>query len=1519
MKKEIKRDLIVILFFLGLAFFLIIPLLINPSITGFYAFNQVMEKSYFFDVPEMIKTEKGFIPNLDNTELVADPGNPYLPYRTVKLIVPYGKGVEKIETSGNKEFIGDYEIAYGDKFIPYSYLGREINITPQEKNSEIYSLENYPEKANPDFEIQKFRGYNLILFNLYPLQYNLKTKEIYYYPEIKIKIYLRDSLSLQSDESDNLRNLEKDSEKLKLMVDNPEQADLYPSYNKISTLSSESNFDSTEKYDYIIITSSEFADYNGENSFNELIDWKKQKGLKARIVKKEDILLDSAFDCRGEYGDGCDVEKYNDTQARIRNFIKFAYQNWEVEYVLLGGDADRKDVGGESGDNIIPVRLFYPRYKYYSGDNSPSDNYYSNLDGSLDYDKDGYFAEPGDGENGGEIDLIAEVYVGRAPVDSIEEVQNFVRKTIWYENFTMNQPSDYKQVDSYLKKALLGGEYLGFGEPAEYGKNSKEEIRVGSSEHNYTTKGFPSGYYVDTLYDADYPECRYGGPRDSYCWQYTELIDKMNNNVHAINHLGHASSNMVMKLCHNLYSDCTYCSSWEEYNKTNLDMLTNEKYFLAYSQGCYPGSFDNWNYAGCFSKTDSLAENFVVKEHGAFATIMNSRYGFGRRDSTDGPSQRFDRQFWDAIFSEGKTNLGLANQDSKEDNIGGIMGGYYNEDSSRVLRWMYYGLNLLGDPETSFYVIPRLEHNLQLKSVLVNESRILEPKENYEFPVIIENNGKNDESDVQVRFKINDLEEEIKTIDYLEKNNSVTINFSWYSDIGGIINISFEIINEDDFFEDNELSKFLVVSPIKFTGENFNDYGYDSDNDGRYDYVAVEVEVDSIYEGGQTFSGYLIYNQSVPIDYISAHANLIYGKNKITFYFNRYNIINHNLTGKFLLSSVSYYKYYYGAGYVYDILLNAYNTSEYNHEDFDDLPAKFTNQFLDYAYDINKDGKDDYLIFTAKVNISEPGIYRIYGYVAQNQTIFGKSYHSRIFNFTKTGIYNINYPVLGSDINIKNISGNFDLRNLRIYKYGYGYSNKLVHFTEDYNGGQYDYDEFEKVVELNGNFSDRAVDFNNDGKYDYLIVEAGVEVNRAGKYGLGSQLAREDNWVGYGKNYQFLEPGDNQTIEIYFLGSQIRNADNPGTTYFTIPYFYSYGRIGDARSFSYNTSVYNMLDFDSNTTGFKEFPNLRLISVEINGKHSDAIVDENDNLEVRSVIYNYGEKDSGAFNVSFFYDGKLKEKQEIENIGGIEQINNSGYISNKPRNYTFSTNLIAEKGVHLLEVVIDYEDVVDENEYYSASNHDDYLLIVGEPPFEDKCYDSDFGKNYYVKGICQDAEGNSEDYCEGDYLWEYVCSADYCSFADSGGYLCENGCSNGACINKTNIIQNINLQQGWNLVSVYLDLENKNADDVFPDALVVYEWDGSKYVIPETIEPKKAYWIALASEKSYSLTGELVSNNQISLTEGWNLVGFIDDRDLLTEQEILAIYEWDGEKYIGPSQIEKGKGYWIASSGEIII
>jgi hypothetical protein len=61
------------------------------------------------------------------------------------------------------------------------------------------------------------------------------------------------------------------------------------------------------------------------------------------------------------------------------------------------------------------------------------------------------YGEPNDGPNGGEVDLMAEVYVGRAPVDSHRELSNFVSKTIGYEQ---------SSGQGYLEEVWMVGELL---------------------------------------------------------------------------------------------------------------------------------------------------------------------------------------------------------------------------------------------------------------------------------------------------------------------------------------------------------------------------------------------------------------------------------------------------------------------------------------------------------------------------------------------------------------------------------------------------------------------------------------------------------------------------------------------------------------------------------------------------------------------------------------------------------------------------------------------------------------------------------------------------------------------------------------------------------------------------------------------------------------------------------------------------------------------------------------------------
>jgi hypothetical protein len=298
--------------------------------------------------------------------------------------------------------------------------------------------------------------------------------------------------------------------------------------------------------------------------------------------------------------------------------------------------------------------MLYASSGYGDKTEMPSDLYYACLDGPYNSDGDDRWGETKDGTNGGDVDLIAEVYLGRACVGNSYEVDNFIHKTISYMN----------NDDNYLNEVLLVGEYL-WSNPDTWGGDYMDELIDGSSSHEYTTIGVPSDeYFIDKLYDRDWIDNH---------WSKEEIINRINDNVHLINHLGHSWYNYNMKM-----------------NNSDAIKLTNNRYFFAYSQGCDNGGFDDpYGY-------DCIAEQFTVKtDHGAFAVIANARSGWGSVGSTNGASQRYHREFIDAIFGEGLIQLGKANQDSKEDNLYRI--------SNKIMRWCYYQLNLFGDPTIDFF------------------------------------------------------------------------------------------------------------------------------------------------------------------------------------------------------------------------------------------------------------------------------------------------------------------------------------------------------------------------------------------------------------------------------------------------------------------------------------------------------------------------------------------------------------------------------------------------------------------------------------------------------------------------------------------------------------------------------------------------------------------------------------------------------------------------------------------------
>ena len=442
--------------------------------------------------------------NLANLPLSCSPGKPRLPVKPVNVLLPQNSIVESINVEGIKHELSrtymiepaQYSIPLNEGFntvspkklktieVPSNTFYEDENWHKEyEKNSPSNSLfidstvydssDVFPGGLYTNLGIQKFRGYSILVVNLHPVQYTPQEGKICYYSELTLSV----EISEKQLGNEMYRGLPTDQEKVKNIVDNPAVVGSYKEDMSTLTCSPLSLVDPSNTYQYVIITNETLNNSAGAHTFQDLRNSKVANGMNATIVTVEDITNDSA------YWNTTD-SLFNDTQAQIRNFIIDAYGNWGTIYVLLGGDTD-----------VIPVRLLYNETAGYTED-IPSDSYYACLGGTYNSNSNSNWGEPTDGENGEDVDLYAEVYVGRAPVGNTSELSNFVKKTLAYENTVLT--------DSYLKEVSLAGEYLGFGGVGDWGGNSMDELIDGSTSHGNTTIGIPSSVYnISKLYDRN--------------------------------------------------------------------------------------------------------------------------------------------------------------------------------------------------------------------------------------------------------------------------------------------------------------------------------------------------------------------------------------------------------------------------------------------------------------------------------------------------------------------------------------------------------------------------------------------------------------------------------------------------------------------------------------------------------------------------------------------------------------------------------------------------------------------------------------------------------------------------------------------------------------------------------------------------------------------------------------------------------------------------------------------------------
>ena len=285
------------------------------------------------------------------------------------------------------------------------------------------------------------------------------------------------------------------------------------------------------------------------------------------------------------------------------------------------------------------------------------------------------------------------------------------------------------------------------------------------------------------------------------------------------------------------------------------------------------------------------------------------------------------------------------------------------------------------------------------------------------------------------------------------------------------------------------------------TGRVF-DHGEDTDGDGFFDFLVVNVEVEVNVAGSYEVSLDALRDENYSFLYLS-------GKNETYLDVGMHNV-SLLLSGiaihgsKLDFSHASWISLSYTVGYSkystqrYDIPLSM----TYSYTLFDN-GATLTGNIHTEGNDTDSDGLFNYLELTAEINVTDEAEYELSVSGLHNVSDYSKEY-ILVWNSTKaylySGIRNLTVSLLGASMYASHAINISEVANITLglcidnQRYSLD-SASLIPLTRAYS-----YQEFERIVYFTGTLFDVGVDSDGDSKYDYLELRVEINVTEPGDY-----------------------------------------------------------------------------------------------------------------------------------------------------------------------------------------------------------------------------------------------------------------------------------------------------------------------------------------------------------------------------------------------------------------------------------
>ena len=539
----------------------------NPA-SARAAATRLLSVNYDFGPPQIERTgadSRVAVPECQTSQRL---GEPCLPFRTACILLPPGSRIEKLTTrllADSVSLAAPGPVEHGR--APVSPANQNNFPGESQPAAAIYNADApYPTERAELVSVQIMGGHPIAIVRLFPVQYRPTQGRLVFCPRLAVELTLSSPVTQAATPFSSPRTQAQAAGRVAAFVDNP---DGLIEYQTAAAKAPADAAPALPHYDYLLVTKSFLLP-----SFQPLVELKIADGLAVKTASMENILAS---------------QPGRDAPEKLRNYIRSAYTNWSVRYVLLGGDID-----------TVPVRYAYVNPTGLDPNSSiPCDLYYSCLDGSWNSDGDNRWGEPTDGEGGGDVDLLGEVYVGRAPVDTVEEANRWVEKTVRHEVIGTPNPTN----------ALFLARYLGFFAPGV-------QAQGGRMLDPLLPKFNASGFQVNWLDDR---------PFTTDQWTKSNAISALNRSPQVAVYNGHGDYDWIMEMY-----------------VPDVDSLTNRYPFFAYSVGCNAGEFDNDPFS-----PDCVGEE-LLKRHsrGAFAAVLNSRLGWFNPVNEEQYSGEFQTRFF---------------------------------------------------------------------------------------------------------------------------------------------------------------------------------------------------------------------------------------------------------------------------------------------------------------------------------------------------------------------------------------------------------------------------------------------------------------------------------------------------------------------------------------------------------------------------------------------------------------------------------------------------------------------------------------------------------------------------------------------------------------------------------------------------------------------------------------------------------------------------------------------------------